>query len=315
MKKSILFFVVIFIAGFSAANGAPEKNKYASAGQKNKLKPLVAFSVDMIKEDYIDKNFNGLSFSEVIKSIDRVNLQKKGEFESTIDFNRRKAAEIDGLSISGVKINNGLIAFVVPVKVWTGNGSAGGGGIGYYYNADEERLVFYVGAMLANFNGKVSSLQKSESIYNGKDIDLINLGLIHISDRFYSASNAVGGKIQVREMISDRLGIASKRMSFLDYERDSNLFRASPVTHIAMKSVDAEKESSVLKALIVMELGDPYVYYDYFSSKPTWNDPTEFISQGRYLAGDIKGIVFFSGLTGKILARLPNNFGRLNLDE
>jgi len=33
-------------------------------------------------------------------------------------------------------------------------------------------------------------------------------------------------------------------------------------------------------------------------------------SQGKYLTGGVLGIVFYSGLTGEVFARLPDGFGK-----
>jgi hypothetical protein len=59
-----------------------------------------------------------------------------------------------------------------------------------------------------------------------------------------------------------------------------------------------------------MKLADPYVVYNFSSSKPTREDPYDIINRSRYLTGNVLGIVFYSGITGEIFARLPDGFGK-----
>lgn len=77
-----------------------------------------------------------------------------------------------------------------------------------------------------------------------------------------------------------------------------------------MDNAKAARELPALKSLIVMKLADPYVVYDFMHSKPTRDKPTEITSQGKYLTGEVLGIVFYSGLTGEVFARLPDGFGK-----
>ncbi len=61
---------------------------------------------------------------------------------------------------------------------------------------------------------------------------------------------------------------------------------------------------------MVMKLASPYIAYNWFSKKPTRDDPTELSVTGKYLTGSVLGIVFYSGITGKIFACIPEIFGK-----
>ena len=77
-----------------------------------------------------------------------------------------------------------------------------------------------------------------------------------------------------------------------------------------MENAKAARELPTLKALVVMKLVDPYIVYDFMHSKPTRDSPIEVTSQGKYLTVNVFGIVFYSGLTGEVFARLPDTFGK-----
>jgi hypothetical protein len=65
-----------------------------------------------------------------------------------------------------------------------------------------------------------------------------------------------------------------------------------------------------MKALVVMKLSAPYVLYNFIHEEPTRDSPTKFTLQEKYLTGDVLGIVYYSGQTGEIFARLPEDFGK-----
>jgi hypothetical protein len=65
-----------------------------------------------------------------------------------------------------------------------------------------------------------------------------------------------------------------------------------------------------MKALIVMKLSAPYVVYNFRHKEPTRDSPTDISWKEKFLTGDVLGIVYYSGKTGEIFARLPDAFGR-----
>jgi hypothetical protein len=77
-----------------------------------------------------------------------------------------------------------------------------------------------------------------------------------------------------------------------------------------MGNAKAARVLPTLKALVVMKLVDPYVVYDFIYSKPTRDNPIKVTSREKFLIGNVLGIVFYSGLTGEVFARLPDTFGK-----
>ena len=65
-----------------------------------------------------------------------------------------------------------------------------------------------------------------------------------------------------------------------------------------------------MKVLIVMKLSAPFVVYNFRSKEPKRDSPTEILTQEKFLTGDVLGIVYYSGKTGEIFARLPDAFGQ-----
>ena len=72
----------------------------------------------------------------------------------------------------------------------------------------------------------------------------------------------------------------------------------------------ASTELPTMKALVVMKLKNPYVLYHFKHLEPTRDSPLDVYMQKKFLTGDVLGIVYYSGTTGEIFARLPENFGK-----
>ena len=64
-----------------------------------------------------------------------------------------------------------------------------------------------------------------------------------------------------------------------------------------------------MKALIIMKLSDPYVVYNFRRKEPKRDSPTDISMQEKFLTGDGLGIVYCSGKTGEIFARILENLG------
>lgn len=143
-----------------------------------------------------------------------------------------------------------------------------------------------------------------------RGLDQFDLDFKVNSKSTYEGSNAYGAKITVEKTSSTRLGIAVNRIPFLTFKRDMFYSNPVPAAQFNLENVRAAKELPALKALVVMRLADPFIVYDFFHSEPTRDKPNDMSSQGKYLTGNILGIIFYSGVTGEIFARLPDAFGR-----
>ena len=90
------------------------------------------------------------------------------------------------------------------------------------------------------------------------------------------------------------VGIAVNRIPFLSFERKSIYISPTIATRFKMQNSRAAVELPALKALIVMKLEHPFVVYKYSE---------------KFLAGNIFAIVYYSGKSGEVFARLPADFG------
>lgn len=320
MKKWFVIAVVISSASVCLAQTKPitketrtlaspgkneqKKKQPVKAQQELKKTPTAKFSMGMIEGDRIDLGYAGLPIAEVVDAIENLSGQEKGEFESTADFNARKASALTGKFMGDSSVED-TFAFVVRIA----KGSAYSDGLKYDFNADTNEVRLFALAKSSSMNGiGAPDYQTSRRQSNG--LDQFDLDFKVNSTRTYEASNAYGAKVTVQETVSTMLGIAANRIPFLTYERESYYSNPIPSVQFNMENVKAARELPALKALVVMKLTDPYVVYDFMHSKPTRDNPTELTSQGKYLTGNVLGIVFYSGLTGEVFARLPDSFGK-----
>lgn len=81
------------------------------------------------------------------------------------------------------------------------------------------------------------------------------------------------------------------------------------MTRFHLDNAVAAVELPNMKALLVMKLSPPFIIYNYSHKEPKRDSPSDIAVQEKFLAGDIIGIVYYSGKSGKIFARIPENFG------
>jgi hypothetical protein len=288
---------------------ATKKEKPVLAKQESPKAPSAKFSFAMIAGDHIDLKYAGLQVSDVVDAIEKLSGQRKGEFESTADFNARKAAALAGKFLGNSSVED-TFAFVVPVT----RGGAFADGLKYDFNADTSELRLFALAKSSSMNG-IGAPYFRAPIRESVGLDQFDLDYKVDSTKTYQASNAFGATVTVKETASTRLGIAANRIPFLTYVREKYYSNPTPSMRFTMENAKAARELPTMKALVVMKLADPYVVYDFTHSKPTRDNPIETTSRGKYLTGEVLGIVFYSGLTGEVLARLPEGFGKPELNS
>ncbi len=272
--------------------------------QEPKKPPIVKFSMGMIESGRIDPGYTGFPVAQVIDAIERMTGDKKGEFESTADYNARKTAALSEKVVGDSTVDD-LFAFVSPVgKV------SRYGGVGYEFNADigEVRLFALPTSLPLNGIG-APDYQTNRRPYKG--LDQLGLDFNVNSQSTYEGSNAYGATITVEKTSSTKLGVAANRISFLNFKRETAYSNPIPAARFTLENSRAAKELPALKALLVVKMAAPYIAYDFFHSEPTRSSPSEITTQGKFLIGDVLGIVFYSGINGDVVARIPETFGRL----
>ena len=156
-----------------ASPGKNEQKKEQPVAEKQELKkaPIAKFSMGMIEGVSIDQGYAGLPIAEVVDAIEKLSGQKKGEFESTADFNVRKAAALTGKFIGNSSVEDAF-AFVVPVaKV-----SAYSNGLKYDFNADTSELRLFALANSSSMNG-IGAPDYETSRRQSKGLDQLGLDL------------------------------------------------------------------------------------------------------------------------------------------
>lgn len=286
-----------------------QKKKLIFEKQDKKSNFETKFSMSIIERDRISPEYTGLPIAQVVDSIEKLSDQVKGEFESTTDFNSRKAAALSGKFMGDLSVDD-TYAFTVPVVKMTSYSS----GLKYDFNADTSKLSLFALAYSKSMNG-IGAPNYLTSPRQSNGLDQFDLDFKVNSTNIYQASNAYGASVSVTNTVTTILGIAANKISFLTYERESyDYTNPTPSVQLNIDNTKAARELPALKAIVVIKLNEPYIAYDYMHSKPTIDKPTEYASQGKYLTGNVLGIVFYSGLTGEVFARLPDTFGKPKLE-
>lgn len=320
MKKWFVLAIVMSLTSIFLAEASPatekkttarqdqKQEKAASATQeKEELKktPIAKFSMRMVESGQLDPAYTGIPVSEVVEAIEQMFNVEKGEFESTIEYNKRKSAARARTFLGDLTVED-TFAFVVPVAA---NKWQYVTGLKYNFNADTGEVKLYTLPKSSTING-IGAPDYRTNRRESRGLDQFAIEFKNLSKSTYQASNAYGATITVEKLNSITHGIAANRIPFLDFEREIIYRNPMPAVQFNMENAKAAKELPSLKALIVMKLTDPYVVYDFFHSKPTRDKPIEMSNQRKYLTGDVMGIVFYSGINGEILARIPENFGK-----
>lgn len=216
MNKWVVIVVATSLASVCMAQTkpVPNKEKPVVAKQEPPKAPPVKFSMLMIEGDRIDLKYVGLAVADVVDAIEKLSGQKKGEFESTADFNARKAAALAGKFLGDSSVED-IFAFVVPVTRWR----AYTDGLKYDFNADTSELRLFALAKPSSMNGiGAPDFQVSRRESNG--LDQFELDFKVNSTKTYQASNAYGATVTVEETVLTRTGIAANRIPFLTYRRE-----------------------------------------------------------------------------------------------
>ena len=324
MKKYNFFALFISLAGVALVSAAhalenrpPTKQiqKSEQTGipfQKSAVKlgskqpPLVKFSMDMLENERISLSYVGLPLAEAVTAIEKMNDTKKGEFESTADYTARKMASLAGKFLGDSSLED-TVGFVFPVL----NRKGRFGGFVYSFNADTNEVALFALPIRSSLNGIGAPNLTRLNLRRSKGLDQFNLDSRIDSASTYQASNAYGAKVTVEKTKTILFGIAANQIPFLSFKREDAIYSSPvPVSRFNMENVHAAKELPSLKALFVMKITDPYVVYNFRSSEPTRDAPFDVVEYGKYLTGDVLGIIFYSGLTGEIFARVPDTFGK-----
>lgn len=272
--------------------------------------PAIRFSMSMLESGRIDPSYTGHPAAEVIEAIEKLTGAKKGEFESTADYNARRDAALSAKFLDNASVED-VFAFVVPVS----KGGKVSKGLRYEFDADTGDVKLYAlpeSSKYSPLNG-IGAPDYQTNRRESKGLDQFGLSIKIESSSTYQGSNAYGATVTVVKASMSSAGIAANRIPFLNFERDFIYSNPAASAQFKLENSRAAAELPVMKALIVMKLSAPFVVYNLTSKEPTRDSPYEILTQEKFLTGDILGIVYYSGQSGEIFARLPENFGKAEI--
>jgi len=267
-------------------------------------KPVVPFTLDMLASNRLDPAYAGHPAVRVADAIHKMLGVKKGDFESTADYNARRTAALGHPFLGGLTVSD-TFAFVIPVA----SGGRFPRGIAYTFDADSSTVRIFVLPSARPLNG-IGAPDYRMGASSRSGLDIFDLEFALLSNRTYQGRNAFGATVSVEVANMSEVGIAANPLPFLPFKREV-FYRDAPIAiQLKMDNASAARDLPTLKALLVLKLSEPYLLYNFSHTKPTRDSPTEITMQSRYLHGDVLGIVFYSGTTGEIIARIPETFGK-----
>lgn len=320
MKKLIAWAIITSMTGICFAQDKPMVKKEQPAKQKRAKEnsapvilikqepdkpPIVKFSIGMLGKDRIDLGYNGFKASEVVDAIENMTGAKKGEFESTADYQARKAAALTGKLLGDSSLED-TFAFVLPVR----RGGSYTDGLSYEFDADNSNVRLYILPKASSMNG-IGAPDHQPNKGKSEILDYFDLDLRIDSKSTYQGSNAYGATVTVEKTRSTKWGVAASRIPFLHFKRELLYSSPIPAAYFNIENSKAALELPTLKALLVVKARAPYVFYNFYYSEPTRDRPYEMTIQGKYLSGEVLGVVFYSGKTGDVFARVPDSFGKI----
>jgi hypothetical protein len=309
MKKTLATALVLnLLAATAYAQTKPhaKPTPKSAATQRETAKPtempepvLQPFSLDSLALGKIDPKFNGASPATVITALEGMANLKKGEFESTADFNSRRSAAVTKKVVGNAGIDD-LFPFVAKVSKF----HVCANGVLYGYDADTAQASFYLEPMTEVLGGPDYRYEPGSDL---PTLDTFELARDYEKNRTYTASNAYGAETTVVESKGIIYAIASERIPFITGTRAETCKAKSARVSFKIESSIAAQELPSLKALIVIRPKAPYVKYSFFHKSPTRDDPKELNVMTKALYGDVARIVIYSGNSGQIYAQFPDS--------
>ena len=294
MKKRLIYLplLAVAVADALAAPKIPAKSEAASkpAAQrkdaaKSGARAYQPFSFDMLKSGRIDPKYAGVPLPALFAAIEKMTQLTKGEFESTTDFEKRRAAALETKVLGNLTLDD-IIPVVVAVEKQGYNVP-----LFYVYDADKAQVSLTDGALSKTYNGIGGP---GAYVASGKpSYYTFTVDREFAPKETYTGTNGYGASVTVEKLAGTQYVIATDRSTSLT------------LAPFAMEASRAASELPSLKAVMLLKLRAPYVTYDFFHSEPTRTHPTELTLTTKAVFGDVLGVAYFSGKTGEIIAKSP----------
>jgi TonB family protein len=245
-----------------------------ATAQKREAKPQAAFDQGAfdISEEKLPPNYLGHAFPAIFAAVARRQVVRKGEYETTEDFNKR-LARVKNLPLAGSLHSDSVLAFVVgPVR--------------QDYDADQKTLQLSLMFKLQD-GGRFLTTSWSHS---------------EKSIGSYVGRNAFNRAVKVKAyryddyLLSIDRGAALKMVSYNGANDTIN-------TSIAIAPLDAQKIRSRIRALLICTLGADGVSSDKSHDPATIDEPYDEYSFSYTMNIIPVAVWFFDSSTGLVLAK------------
>ena len=303
--KNLLILLLLFssiIAWTEPKREPPAKSTNLISEKASSLKTSkFKFSDEMLEGNRIDLRYTGYQATEVIAAIEKNTRIKKGEFESTAEYTARRDSILKTKFLDNSNLDD-IYGFIVPVSKLAEYSD----GIRYKYDVDIGTLKLYVLPSSSKYT-PLNGVGGPEYDINKPEIQMLDqfkLSTKVDSKRSYMASNAFGATIPVEEISMSRAGLAVNPINHLNFERDIIYSTPTVAAEVRMDRSKAAAELPLMKALIVMKLTSPYIVYNATHKKPKRDSPSDIFVQEKFLTGDVIDIIYYSGRTGEVFARV-----------
>jgi hypothetical protein len=258
----------------------------------------------MLEKGKIDLTYPGHDPSAIFSALEAVSNPKKGEFESSADFEERKTKSLSAPYLPGLSLTDQL-AFILETR------RAGKyfSGLGYSYDADSAEASLYV-ILADSVPNEIGSPNYDTSGFARRQarapLKVQALQSQRTNEREYQASNAYGATVTVTESTYKTVQLGLERLDFVPWQK---AFSESPrpTTRLKLEASVAAKELPKLKALILARPSPPFVDYNFTHQKPTRDSPKELTIQTQIIRAVADEVIFFSGITGEIIYRAKPN--------
>jgi hypothetical protein len=288
---SLLFLSGTVVSALAAPKLPPkgkDLSKAATTGKdvaKSNATSFQPFSLDMLNAGRISPQYTGVPVDAAITAIEKLTQLKKGEFESTTEFQTRQKAAVESNFLGNLKLTD-ILPFVIDVQKKSYDVP-----LYYSYNADKAEVSLTDRAEPKKYNG-IGGISNF-SAFNMPSYYTFKLSKDFDKKETYSASNAYGAIMTVEKLGVTEYGVATDNSTSFS------------MANLPMESSRAASELPSLKALILVKPKEPYLIHDFSHIEPTRDSPIELTVRTKSLIGDVMAIVFFSGRTGEIIAKTP----------
>lgn len=266
------------------------------------------FNIASLSSAVVDKSFRGISIKDVAAAIESNLKISKGEFESTSEF----AARVDVIAKS-IRIRGNALDKPIAIVVNMDSTFVPYESFKYKYNADNSELALYALARsisLSDFNLNGVKLNQQLNLSTSSNKDIFNISRQKNSESSYIGSNVFGVNIKVQRYEFTQFGLVTKPVAWLNYSREEDYIFNEPVAaRVQLPNATATKALPSLSAILVFQPNLPFITYDFVSKRPTVESPTHKVTQGKYINGELLGVVFFNKQDGLVIHRIPEKFG------